>query len=133
MNRTLIVLFVLLGLVWPSVAYQQAPFVFCDQTGCTLTNLLSVPVRIFNWLLGLAGFVLLAMIVWAGVRMILYYVSDQPEMELMSAKLTLRRGIFGFLIIAFAFLIVNTLVYTIFGISGSTAFATWLTLFGIIP
>jgi len=120
-----LVLFLLFGLLVPLPAYQQVPFVQCSDPvrlpgetgalphvlGCTLENLLAVPVRIYNFLLGLAAVVLLLVIIWAGLRMILFHLSDMPEGELANAKLTLTRGIFGFLIIAAAYLIVNLLLY----------------------
>ena len=145
-NKWLLVI-VLGGLMWPSVAYQQAPFVGCNPTPtvdfsnnpsimnqCYLVDLMAVPVRAYNWLLSLAGILFLAMIVWGGTRMMIFFASDAPEAELVSAKLTIRRGIFGFLIIAFSYLVVKTLVNTIFGVVSSPSGSTlgyWLNFFGL--
>lgn len=106
-------LLLLLGLLMPLPAYQQQPFVNCYGLGCNLGHLLDVPVRIYNFLLGIAALVLLLVIVWAGLRMILFHVSEMPEAEVTNAKLTLTRGIFGFLIIAMSYIIVGLLLHLI--------------------
>jgi len=108
---------VLVGLVVPNVAYQgliNCGKIQTDSNGkqyvpveCTINDLLGVPVGIFNWLIGLSVVVLMLVIVIAGVRMMLYYVSDSPEAELQSAKMTLRYGLFGFALVLLAYTIVN--------------------------
>lgn len=110
------------GVLYPLVAYMQAPFVLCTGSAsdvggpCKLIDLLAVPVRIFNFLLEGAALVLLAMIIWAGIRMSMYWFGEQPEQELTAAKVTLTRGIVGFVIVATAILIVNILAVTILGL-----------------
>lgn len=86
---------------------------------CTVNKLLEVPVNIFNFLLDGAAIVLLLIIVWAGVRMAFYWFNEQPEQELMAAKLTLTRGIFGFTVVALAILIVNILARTVLGLDAN--------------
>lgn len=120
---------VLLGLIFPLPA-QQA-FVPCEGLSCTLSDLLEVPVNIFNFLLGMAAVVLLAVIIWAGMRMILYHASEMPEQELTAAKMTLTRGIMGFLIIAFSYVLVNLLLYTLLGLDEDSAVADILKSFGL--
>ena len=111
-----LLLLLLFGLLFPLPAYQQAPFVRCGDSAsstpldCTLKNMIDVPVRIYNFLLGFAAIILLLVIAWAGLRMIVFHLSDMPESELANAKMTLTRGIFGFLIIAMSYLIVNLLL-----------------------
>ncbi len=124
---------VLLGLLAPLPAWQQVPFVECAYRplSCDLEDLLSVPVRIFNFLLGMAGIVLLAVIVWAGMRFILYHFSEMPEAELNNAKMTLTRGIFGFLVIAFSYVMVNLLLYTLLGLSDDSQVGKLLQEFGL--
>jgi len=127
----LVMVLLLLSLV-PLPAQQQVPFVTCtdDPVNCTLDNLLEVPVRIFNFLLGMAAAVLLVVIVWAGLRMILYHTSEMPEAELTNAKMTLQRGIFGFIIIAFSYLLVN-LVLSLLGLYSRSAVGEILKDFGL--
>ncbi|MFH1354050.1 MAG: hypothetical protein ABIH36_02070 [bacterium] len=129
----LLTLLLIFGLLVPLPARQQ-PFVYCsgnDPLKCTLDDLLAVPVNIFNFLLGLAAVVLLAVIIWAGMRMILYHASEMPEQELASAKMTLTRGIMGFLIIAFSYVLVNLLVYTLLGLDTNSGVAKILKDFGL--
>ena len=104
---------VLLG-VTPNVA-QQA-IVGCEGLNCKLTDLLAIPVNIFNYLLSGAALVLLLMIIWAGIRMTMYWFNEQPEQELTAAKMTLTRAIVGFAIVTMAILIVNILAVQILGL-----------------
>lgn len=75
---------------------------------------------------------LLAVIIWAGARMALYSLAESPESELEAAKVTLRRGIFGFFIIACSYLIVNILAITILGLQKTSAVGKILQQFGLI-
>ncbi len=125
----LVMVLLLLSLV-PLPAQQQVPFVTCSGLNCKLDNLLEVPVRIFNFLLGMAAAVLLVVIVWAGLRMILYHTAEMPEAELTNAKMTLQRGIFGFIIIAFSYLLVN-LVLNLLGLYSGSAVGEILKDFGL--
>ena len=122
----------LLGLLLPLSSYAQEPFVSCwsNPLNCTFNDLLEVPVRIFNSALGLAAFVLLGIIVFAGSRMMWYYLAESPKQELENAKHTLTRGIVGFAIIAGAILIVNTLL-AILGAQNTWFGALLRTTYGI--
>lgn len=85
----------------------------CDGLGanpCTLTSFIQLFVNIYNLLLGLAAIIAVLMLVMAGVRMLVYYWDESPESELEKAKLTIRRAIFGIIIIVAAYLLVNTLL-----------------------
>lgn len=95
----------------PTVA--QAAIVPCGQTTddkCTFNDLITLVVNIFEFLLGLAALVAVIIIIWSGIRMLLYSFSEQPEAELEGAKNTLRRAVFGLVLILGAFLIVQTLL-----------------------
>lgn len=127
---SLVIVLLLLSLI-PPAAKGQVPFVTCTDdpiNDCTLDQLLEVPVRVFNFLLGMAAAVLLVVIVWAGLRMILYHTSEMPEAELTNAKMTLQRGIFGFIIIAFSYLLVS-LVLSLLGFYSNTALGNLLSCF----
>lgn len=105
----------LLSLV-PSVVYAQlVPCEGLDTPGdprpvCTVSHLFAILVNIFNFLLELAGVVLLLVVIVGGVRMIIFHFTEQPETELVAAKQMLTQGIFGFAIIAGAVLIVNAVL-----------------------
>ena len=86
---------------------------------CTINDLFSIPVMIFNFLLGLSALVLMLMIVWSGIRIAVFYISESPESELQSAKLSLTRALFGFGIVVATYLIIKTLVFVVFGADSS--------------
>ncbi|PIT98537.1 MAG: hypothetical protein COT71_00170 [Candidatus Andersenbacteria bacterium CG10_big_fil_rev_8_21_14_0_10_54_11] len=113
--------FVFLFLLSPMKAIAQSPFVGCGSA-CTLADLLSVPARVYNWSTGLASGVLLALIAFAGVRILLFYFSDKPESELNAAKMMLRHALFGFAIVMLSWLIVYWLLTRVFGIGGAGFF-----------
>jgi len=138
MLKSLFLFVVLVGLLFPGTAYQQSPaplpLVQCAEgnpLNCTLGDLLDVPVRAYNFLLGMAGLILLAMIIWGGMRMTLFYASELPESELVNAKLTITRGIFGFLIVAGSYLIVNLLL-ALLGFNEGSAVGRLLGTFGLL-
>ncbi len=87
---------------------------------CGVEDLFQLLINIYNFLLGLAGLVLLLMIIWGGVKMILFSfgVSGSTEKDVKSPKQTITQAIIGFVIIAMAYLIVNTLVFTLLGVDG---------------
>lgn len=132
---------VFIGLIFPLSAYQQEPFVVCSgkissgddpALGCTLEDLLAVPVRIYNFLTGAAALVLLAVIVWSGLRMMIFYLAEAPDSELAAAKLTLSRGIWGFLIVAGSYLLVN-IVLNVLGLYENSPVGEQLKNFRLIP
>jgi len=83
--------------------------------------------------LGAAAVVLFGVIIWAGIRMVVYYMSEMPEAELMAAKMTLSRGIMGIFIIAFAYTAVNLLLLrTVLIVACNTYLAGLLMRFGLL-
>jgi hypothetical protein len=122
---------VVLSLFLPLSVLAQEPFVTCgaNPLSCNINELLYVPVRIFNTVLGWAAFVLLGVIVWGGTRMMMFYLSERPQSELEAAKHTLTRGLTGFAIVAGAILMVNTLLFVLG--AQNTWFGNILTFFGI--
>lgn len=81
------------------------------QNPCGVDDLLALPVNIYNYLLGLAALVAMLFIVWGGMRMFYFGYMEDSASELEAAKLTVRRAIGGFVIIATAYLLVATLLY----------------------
>jgi hypothetical protein len=77
---------------------------------CGVEDLFQLLINIYNFLLGIAGLLLLLMLIWGGVRMLIFYISETPDKDLEAAKYTVRRAITGFVIIAMAYLIVNTVL-----------------------
>ncbi len=116
----------------PVYVYAQAGsnrIVQCSGLNCNLEDLLRVPVMIYNFMLGAAAAVFMVIIVWAGIRMMVYHVSESPESELVNAKFTLFRGIVGFVIIASAYTIVNVLIIAILRLNTGTDFCNLLACF----
>lgn len=106
---------------WPALAApllpdcNPVPGLKAGVETCQPKHLLQLLVNIYNWLLGFAGIVALLMIVWSGIRMLTFYISETPDKDLESAKLTLRRAMSGLVIIICAYLIVNTAIVLIGG------------------
>lgn len=117
MKRYWILSTVLLALIFLPLAVQaahgDAGFLPCNplkKHQCTLSDLLQLVINFYNYLLGFAGFVLLAIIIFGGIRMFIYSFMEDAPGELESAKRTVTRGIFGFILVAAAYLIVSTLL-----------------------
>ncbi len=97
------------------VAPVQAALVPCGgpgQASCTFDDLKVLLVGVYNFLLGGVGLVALLFIVISGLRMFLLPLSDD---ELSSAKSTLKYAIIGIIIVACAYLIVNTMIFLLGG------------------
>ena len=123
---------VFLLMIVPVYAYAQAGssrIVQCSDLDCDLEDLLYVPVTIYNYLLGTAAAVFIVVVIWAGIRMMIYHASESPESELINAKFTLFRGITGFVIVAGAYTIVNVLIIGILGLNSGTMFCNVLACF----
>jgi hypothetical protein len=97
---------------------------------CGVCHIFALLISIFNFLLGLAAILLLLFAIIAGARMIIFQFSEQPESELVNARLTLTRAIFGFAIIAGAMIIVNTVLFVI-GLNSATPIGSLLCSFGL--
>lgn len=89
---------------------------------CTFGHLGELLVGIFNWLLGLAALVAFLFIIWGGLQMLLGWFYEQPEGAWKDGVMTIRRAIFGFVLVAGAFFIVNTLLTGILGVGGLNEF-----------
>lgn len=103
---------VMAGLVF-GVSAQAAPLVPCSGLNCTVNDLLKLLVNIYNFLLGLAAMVALFMIIFSGIRMFYFGFVEDSSSELEAAKLGLTRAITGLVIVAVAYLVVNTLVFVL--------------------
>jgi hypothetical protein len=88
-----------------------------QANSCTVNSVFQLLVNIYNFLLALTAFVAIIMLVWSGVRLMIYQFDEKPAGELEAAKLAIRRSIWGLIIIACAFLIVNTLL-AVLGVQG---------------
>lgn len=81
-----------------------------EYVGCAFSQLVDTLVTIYNYLLGLAGLVALLYIIFGAIRMFYWTFMEAKEAELSAAKTTVSRAIVGLVIIAMAYLIVNTLI-----------------------
>ena len=109
-------LLLLVGLSLLVVALPaEAALVPCQGLDCEFDDFLRLFVRIFNLLMGLAAIVAALVIVWAGARLASWGFLEQPESELAQAKDTFKRALFGFAVVALAYLLVNTLVIVLGG------------------
>ena len=77
---------------------------------CTVMHLFGLAVRIYNFLLGLMAFIAVLILVISGIRLFLYQYDEKPEAELEAIKLTIRRALFGIVLIICGYLIVYTLL-----------------------
>ncbi|MDZ4225381.1 MAG: hypothetical protein U1C49_00885 [Candidatus Andersenbacteria bacterium] len=77
---------------------------------CGVEDIIQLLVNIYNTLLGLAGLVAILFIIFGGVRMFYWSFMENAPGELEAAKTTVTRAIVGLIIIAVAFLVVNTLI-----------------------
>ena len=110
--------FILMGFLLLSVGFVLLSPIVVDAQGlvpcsgldCKITDLFKLAANIFNWLLGMAGIVAILIIVFAGLGMLTYGWFENPEVVLQGARYTLTRAITGFIIIAIAFIVVNTLL-----------------------
>ena len=85
------------------------------ELGCGLSDLLEIPVKIYNWLLGLAALVALAFLLIGAGRMTYWGYMEDSSAQLEAAKYTVRRTLAGFAIILLAYVIVNTLIILLGG------------------
>lgn len=74
---------------------------------CTIADLFNTVVRVTNFLIAFAGLVAVVMLVWAGLDMVL--AAGNPG-SYAKAKKKMTGAIGGFVLVALAFVIVNTLV-----------------------
>jgi hypothetical protein len=128
----IVVWFLVIGfLVLPAATHAQAvQLVPCSGINCTVDDLLRLLVNVYNFLLGFAALAAMLFIVWGGLRMLYFSFLEDSAHELASAKLTVRRAVAGFVIIALAYLIVNT-VLSMLGLATGTEIYRLLQQFGL--
>lgn len=85
---------------------------------CEFKHLGELLVGIFDWLIGLAALVAVLMIVWGGFRMLEGWFEENPEGAWKDGVLTIRRALWGLVLVAGAFLVVDTLLRVLFKIDG---------------
>lgn len=105
---------------------------------CSVDDLFGLLINIYNFLLGMLAFVAVLVIIVAGVRMILHSLAEGPvgsssRSELENAKVMLARAIWGIIIIATAWLVVNT-VLVVLGVrnTGPGSVGDLLTRWGLL-
>ncbi len=103
------------GFLSPVPAHAQ--LIPCNGIDCKVDDLTTLAVNIYNFLLGLAAVVAILIIVLSGVGMLTYHWFENPDQVLQGAKYTLTRAVAGFIIIAMAYLIVNTLLVVVLGVN----------------
>lgn len=74
---------------------------------CKLSDLFELLVGIYNFLLGMAGIVAFAFLIYGGIKMFLYSVDEE---QLASGKKTVIEALIGLAIVAMAYILVNTLL-----------------------
>lgn len=113
-----LILLVTLVLV-PAVAYAQGSgFLPCNPlkgVDCKLSHLFDLLVGIYNFLLGLAAFVAMLMLVWGAIQILIAWLGESPERSYEDGKNTIRRALFGLFLIAAAYMIVNLIVSALGG------------------
>lgn len=116
--RSLALAFLLMGLAFCVPAISHAAIVpACNPlpgqpNSCGVKHIFELVVNIYNFLLGAAALVAMLFVVVGGIRMFFLAAS---ESELENAKHTVKYAIVGFVMIACAYLIVNTLIFVLGG------------------
>ncbi len=82
----------------------------CDLQPCGTSDLFELLVNIYNLLLGLSALIAFALIVWNGLRLIIWWWFVGSDSEISAAKEGLKNAIAGFAIVLAAYLLVNTLI-----------------------
>lgn len=82
---------------------------------CKIEHIGQLLVSIYNFLLGLAAFVAVLFIIIAAIKMLIAFIGEQPESDFADAVLTLRRAVWGLVIILVAFLAVNVVIQMLGG------------------
>lgn len=91
----------------------SAQIVPCDGLGdnkCEVSDLFVLFSNIFNFLIGLSAVVAILMMVLSGFRMLVAYWGETPESDVKNAVLSLRRAVWGLILILTAYLVVNTVL-----------------------
>lgn len=88
---------------------DKGGFVLCGNTAktpCTIGHLFAAFIVIINYLIAMAGFIAVAAIVFAGFMMIY----SQGQEQLKTAKSRLSGAIIGLVLVAAAYLLINSLI-----------------------
>lgn len=122
-NKILPLLLAICFLLLPFAADAVFKIVPCNPlaadrpaTACEFEDLGVMIVNIFNRLLELASLVAFLFIIWGGLQMVLGWFYEQPEGAWKDGVMTIRRAIFGFILVAAAFFMVNTVLTRILGV-----------------
>lgn len=107
--------FISLGAFLPFIARaQDNGIVPCgpeNQFGkgneCKISDIFTLFVDIYNFLLATAGVVAFGFLIYGGVQMLLYSVDEE---HLASGKRTVMQALIGLAIVALAYIVVNTLL-----------------------
>lgn len=102
-------------LVLSPAALAATGLVPCRGLDCEFSHLGQLLINIYNFSLGLAGIVAILFVVYGGFLMVYGWTTEQPESTYKEGQLTVRRAIWGLVLIIAAYLVVNTLVRVIFG------------------
>lgn len=89
---------------------------------CTIGHLGGLLVGIFEFLLGLSVVIALMMIVWGGFQMVKGWFEEDPAGAYKDGKNTVRRAVFGLVLVLGAYLIVETLLFLFTGKSNAINF-----------
>lgn len=110
--------------IFPLVTFAQGKgLVPCGRPGekaCELKDLFGLLVAIYNFLLGMAGIVAFAFLIYGGIKMFLYSVDEE---NLATGKKTVLEALIGLAIVASAYLIVNTLLVAL-GVQNASDYFT---------
>lgn len=103
----------------------------CSGLDCKPEHIIELLVNVYNFLLGMAAIIAMLFLVYIAIQFLTHQFDDNPESVLTAAKSHLRHLIWGFLLIACAYLIVNTLL-AIVGIDKTTAVGQLLIRYGLL-
>ncbi len=112
--RILPVLFFLIGLLLYA-PLAQAGLVPCNGLNCTVNDLLKLLVNIYNYLLGLAGLVALFFIIVSGIKRMYFGFVEDSASHLEEAKKGFMHALTGLILIAIAYLVVNSIILILTG------------------
>lgn len=106
-----------------------------NDNSCGVDDIFKLLINIYNFLLGMLAFVAVLFIVWAGVQMMIHHLGESPlggqRSSLENAKYTLTRAIWGIVIVAAAWLLVNTTL-VVLGLDKTSRLGCLLGRWGLI-
>lgn len=96
---------------------SKTQLVPCDGTDCTIKMLLTMGVRIYNYIVGFGAILAIGAIVWAGFS---YVTAAGDTSKMSAAKEVIYNAIIGIVVLAASALIVNTVIKWIGGTDGTS-------------